>query len=174
MAILPDFIQGRPRLPPVFASGKCLTRLGDIDQMVWDSRAFVARGFGGSYFEISINRNRIATDNLARESLRKMNRQRGLPGRCWAENDNQKRITRGMGIRGHSPRTPGDGPAKTQRAEQQNQWRNDQQPDQPYALTRLLARVPFTRLRLRIARGGQFGVHSAILEPWSCTFPKWR
>src|SRR5205814_7874608 len=51
------------------AGGKWLVRVRDVNQMVWNPRTFLRRGFGGTQVHTAIYRHRIATDDFAAEAL---------------------------------------------------------------------------------------------------------
>ena len=65
MSALRDFFQSGAGLAGVFAGGERARRIDDIDQMMRDAGAIFARGFGGADFEVAIDSNRVATDDLA-------------------------------------------------------------------------------------------------------------
>src|SRR5271166_6684301 len=118
MAALRDFIQRDASLAGVFAGGERLARLGDIDEAMRDEGAVFVRGFSGTDFEIAIDGNRVATDDLAGELLGKMDGERRLAGGCRAEDDDKKRVRRGVRGGRHSPRAPGDGLAEADEGDQ--------------------------------------------------------
>ncbi len=150
----------RARLAGVFASRKSFTGIGDIDQVMRNSRAICTRRLGSSNLEVAINRNRVATDDFASKLFARWMASAVLPEPVGP------RMTTSSGsdeVCSHSPRAPGNGLAKTQKRNQQNHQRNHQQTDEFHPFARLLALVPFGSLGMWIACGRQFGVHSAIL-----------
>ena len=84
-----------PRLARVFTGSEWLVGLGDVEQMMRNQRALLARRFGGADLKIAIERNGIATDNFARELLRKVDGECGLAGGGWSENHDQEWFGRG-------------------------------------------------------------------------------
>ena len=53
----------------VFAGGERLVRLGDVEQMMWNECALLARRLGCADLKIAIQSDRIATDDFAGELL---------------------------------------------------------------------------------------------------------
>ena len=82
----------RARLAGIIACGERLVGIGDVEQMMWNVCPLLGRGLGRTNLEMTVDRNRIATDDLTGELLRQADSERRLAGSRGSENDDQKRI----------------------------------------------------------------------------------
>src|ERR1019366_1031839 len=130
--------------------------------------------FGGTDFEVAIHRNRIATDNLAGESLGERDSESGLAGSRRSEDDDEQRISGAGRLCRHSPRAPGNGLAEAHKSNEQNHKRQHQETRQLKALARFLALVPLRGSGLLLAGYRRFRGHSAILRAAVTAYPLWR
>ena len=151
MTALRNLANRRPRLPGILAGGERLTRFGDIDQVMRNSAAIFARRLGSPDLEVAINRNRVATDNLAGELLRECNRECRLARSRRSENDDQQRIRRsGRCVAIHRAPQGMVLPKRTNAITRITNARTSN-PDQLHALARLLALIPLGSFGLLLA-----------------------
>ena len=79
----------------VFARSEGLVGIGNINQVMRKTRAFFRGWLGGAQVHAAINGYRVATDDLAAESLAERQRKRRLAGTRRPQNENHKRFLRG-------------------------------------------------------------------------------
>ena len=101
MAALDDAAEGLAGEPAVVSCGAGFVRRDDVDEVVRDHRALFARGLGGAYLHLAVDGDRVATDDLAVEFLRKMQCERGLAAGGWACDYDER------SVRHHSRHHPG-------------------------------------------------------------------
>ena len=80
------------RLAGIIACGERLVGIGDVEQMMWNVCPLLGRGLGRTNLEMTVDRNRIATDDLTGELLRQADSEGRLAGSRGSENDEQKRL----------------------------------------------------------------------------------
>jgi hypothetical protein len=83
-----DCLEGGAGLTAVFAGGKRLVGVGNVDEMVGQARAFFGGGFGCAKVHASIDRNRVATDDLGTEAFAQCERESGFAAAGGAEKQN--------------------------------------------------------------------------------------
>ena len=83
-----DLVEGDAGLAAVFAGGKNLARIGDVDQVMRQDALLFAGGLGGAYVHAAVDGDRVAADDFCRERLAKREGEGGLAAAGGAENEN--------------------------------------------------------------------------------------
>src|SRR5271169_1070119 len=159
-----NFCQRSTGLTGVFAGGERFAGLDNIDKVMGDACAVLARRLGGADLKVAINGDRVATDYLAGELLHEPDGKGGLAGGGGSKDNDKEGLREGGQIGRHSPSAPGYGPAEADESDDQNYQCNRQQANQLDALARLLALIPVCGLGQRIAGWRLLDGHSAILR----------
>ena len=98
MATPCDVVERHSRLAGIFARSEGLSGFGDIDEVVWDTSAVIARRLGRSDFEVAIYSNRITADDLSRQTFGERHGERRSPRGSGAQDDDQQRVRRAADI----------------------------------------------------------------------------
>src|SRR5258708_23582693 len=89
----PQIIQNFECAFAIAACGRLLSRIENVEQMMWNTRAFGQRRLRGANIKTAIQLSGIASNNFAAKFFGKENTERGFAGGVWPNNRKQRWIT---------------------------------------------------------------------------------